>query len=235
MSHDLKVTFKGPRGFDNFLEAFYAILQKDLELHQQAKDLSISINLKTNDSLQISRSKIESTPEKKVSPDLKKRPFIPYKSKNKLSALTGTRMSDENLITYTEEEYYDTYEDELPESYSQNEVEENAEEGVNEVQDELFALASDRPNACFALLFFNECKSQPKCRYDHSAATLTGHIFYSDLLNKSHYKPTFQPQNKKPHPSGIPRYTPKIQSRPQQKHQNVEEENMKEDFTKAET
>jgi hypothetical protein len=235
MSHDLKVTFKGPNGFENFLGAFYAILKKDLELHQQAKDLSISINLKTNDSLQISRSKIEPTPEKNVSPDLKKRPFIPYKSKNKLSALTGTRMSDENLMTYTEEEYYHTYDDEQTESYPHNELEENAPEGVNEVQDELFSLASDRPNACFALLFFNECKNQSKCKYDHSAAMLTkGHIFYSDLLNKSPYKPSFQPQNKKPQPSGIPRYSPKIQPRPQQKLQNVEEENTKEDFGKEE-
>jgi hypothetical protein len=226
MTHDLKVTFRGPTGFDNFLTAFYAILKKDLELHQQAKDLAISINLKANDSMQINRTKVEATPEKKFNSDPKKRPFIPYKTKNRLSALLGTSMSEDNFMSPQDAEKFGTYEEEKSDSDSQyQDVEDDTEEGINEVQDELYALATDRPNACFALLFFNECKNQSKCKYDHSAAVLTkGHIFYSDLLNKSPYKPSFQSQNKSPQPSGIPRYSPKIQPRPQQKLHNIEEE-----------
>jgi hypothetical protein len=230
ISHDLRSGFKGTEGFDKFLTAFYAILQRDLGLHQQAKDLNISINLKLNDSTQSNRPKVESTPDKKPNSDPKKRPFIPFKAKNKFNALLE-EASEDNFENFDEEKF-GTYDDD-PNYEPQEEAENNAEENINDIQEELFAMSSDRPNACFALLFFNECKNQSKCKYDHSHAVLTkGHAFYLDLLNKSPYKYPSNSQNRGAQASGIPRYSPKIQSHPQPKLHNVEEVKMKEEMTK---
>jgi len=47
----------------------------------------------------------------------------------------------------------------------------------------------DVPNGCFSVLFYGECKKQPKCTYSHDTAVLRAtHAHYWKVLNDSQFK-----------------------------------------------
>jgi hypothetical protein len=152
MVGSIRSTFRGPSGFENFLDAFYAIVEEDVKKCQVAKDLSMSLNLKTPSQ---NHSKSENFTEKKAVTNTKSKPFIPFKKGNRLTAMSAEN-EEETVDDYNEYGDYDLLEDPLDDD-------KNQEEKVLDPLDELNAMSSDNPNACFALLFHKECKNKDKC------------------------------------------------------------------------
>jgi hypothetical protein len=223
MDHPLKQTFKGVNGFDNFLAAFYHIMTEDFRNSETATALSSSINLKST----ISKEPFHDRPAK-VEPraDFKPRAFTSFQNKqkpgNRLSAMSAENYEyndDETVYDYNPYDFQD--ESSQPDDVTVVSKNDNPVNGDKNT-DQLHALTDDKPNCCFAKLFFNECPKLDKCNYDHSPEMLLkGLFYYANKLNHSAVKPRdfHIGSNPSPKQSSIPR----IQPRPPQKFHNISE------------
>jgi hypothetical protein len=182
MSHDLKKLFKGPDGFELFLDNLYDEFKKDYDRSLTARELASSINLKVEDSMY---SPKEVTPiPKSNSLHKDRKPFPTYR-------VTAIEQYDE--IPVDDESYFMK---EMQEDCDQDEFT-LADTPVNVVVDDtdvnlhaLMSGESEKPNCCFAMLFFNACTKKEKCNYKHDPETmLKGFHYYANKLRNSNVKP----------------------------------------------
>lgn len=183
MSHELKKLFRGPDGFELFLDNLYNEFKKDYDRSLTARELASSINLKVEDSMY---SPKEATPISKSNSFQKDRKALPAYRVSALDQHEETQVEDEP--TFIKELHGD---DSDLDEYTLTDSPVNIE--VDDVNESLHAVMSgenEKPNCCFAMLFFNVCAKKEKCNYKHDPETmLKGFHYYASKLRSSNVKP----------------------------------------------
>jgi hypothetical protein len=209
MPHNLKKLFKGPEGFELFLDNLYDEFKKDYERSLTARELASSINLKVEDSMYTPK---EATPIPKSNSFQKDRKALPANRLSTFEQQDETQVEDESTVVK------ELYDDDIDfEEYQLTDSPVNIE--VSDIENEnLHAIMSgenEKPNCCFAMLFFNACAKKEKCNYKHDPDTmLKGFHYYANKLRNSNVKPKDYMIGS-PHASSNKPFTPlRVQSRP---------------------
>jgi hypothetical protein len=194
MSHDLKKMFKGPDGFELFLDNLYDEFKKDYDRSLTARELASSINLKVEDNMYTPKEVLP----KSNSFHKDRKALQTYR----ISALEQDEETQEEDEPVLGEEFHNDDLDEFTLTESPVNIQEE------DADDNLHAMMSgdnDKPNCCFAMLFFNACAKKEKCSYKHDPETmLKGFHYYANKLRNSNVKPkdyvigSFHASNNKP-------------------------------------
>jgi hypothetical protein len=183
MPHELKKMFVGPDGFEMFVDRLYDEFKKDYMRSLTARELASSINLKVEDSIYTPK---ESTPIPKSNSF--------HKDHKAPHAYRVTALEDHDEIQPEEEPAVkkELQDDDIdPNEYRLTESPIYIDdEDVDESLNAMMSGDNDRPNCCFALLFFNACAKKDKCSYKHDPETmLKGFYYYASKLKNSNVKP----------------------------------------------
>jgi hypothetical protein len=180
--YDEKKTFRGPDGFQRFLDSFYALMKDDYDRYKAA--LELYENIKSDKSTEKREPESHSKPIGKSPYVSRPKPLHMFLDETPAKDINEeeTNQSEPATVSTPLEDYFEREDTSSPPEIVTHE----------EIAAENYALLPpDKGVApcCFQKLFLGQC-NRKTCSYLHtSEALMKGFYFYADCLKKSPLRP----------------------------------------------